>query len=361
MSASSRRRRVLIWVGVLLLAAPVAAFSQAVVLVLAVGNPSDPALSQVVARAATVELGTLSDVAAREASNEAATTPTGIPSAGEDSADFLLVVNYSRQSDSVRLDASLRTAADAAAIATESATYPFDLNLDTNVSALIGTLFSDAKVAAAIRAAALARKSAPRPDTGSASAASTSQPPTTPDTSATSTSELEKPKKTPPHRWGFASDLSGSPLLFVGTASNYFRYGGGGALFFGARLPFARTNVEAGVTAGGAALFPAVGLSAGMVYSVLGGPQIRVGTPQSLPVGIGIQVKGGAAIILAKPAGQALAAKTDLFAGGGLTAHLRLMRSLTIGMEVGVLTIFEERYPLIAIEPVLKVGFSPKK
>ncbi len=386
MLALSRKHRGLLAAFVLLVAAPAFCSAQAVVLVLALGNPKDAALSNVIVKAASVQLNQDSAVVSKEATETQAaaaqgSSPVGV---GSVSADFLLVVDYSREGQNVRVELSLRNADTAATVASYSDLVPFDLDLDVRVSDAVGKLMSMPGVQGAIHAAAEARKASmasgsgsetgtPAASQGGSATAGTNggqsggstagKSPaggrgveTLPGAQGTGTQASAASAE---KRWAFAFSGGGAPLILVGNASNYFRYGASGSLFAGARFPYSRINLEAGLTVGGAALFPAAGVSAGMVYSAMGGPQLRLSTPSSLPVGIGLLASGGAAVIIARPTGAGLAAKTDIYVSGAITARLRVFRSMVIGTELGIFVAFEERYPLIAFAPTLTLGFSP--
>lgn len=339
------------------------AYAQATVLVAAVGNPEDPALSEVIGKAASIELQSagLSSSVESHANSSQIDEATAQRTASSMQADFLLIIAYSQKASAVKMALSFRRVSDGTTIGHEEQTVPFDLNLDTHVSASVQSLLSEPAVENAIQGAIKKSRSARHPSSAPPSSiagrtgggAAPGKAPREP--SPATTAGLAPT----PRRLGFAWSMRGAPLLLVGNASNYFRYGAGLSMFTGMVFPRRVLTLEAGALTGAAQLFPAAGLSQGKVYTFLGGLQSRIGTRAGLPVQLSLRVAGGAAVIMLVPPSGSPEAKTDFFASGGLAASIRVFKAVEVGAELGLLAVFEERYPILAFAPSLTVGISP--
>lgn len=329
-------------------------------LVAAIGNPENRALSEVVSTAASVELQTagLSSSVESNGNGGAIDQASAQKAASSLQSDFLLIIAYSEKNSMVEMALSFRGVRGGTTIGHEERRVAFDLNLDSHVSDAVQSLLAEPAVEKAIQNAtevatnARARTSAPRASRSSATNGGAAHGAAPRESSLTATAPVAPVSQ----HLRFAWSMKGEPLILVGNASNYFRYGAGVSMFAGLRFPERAITLEAGAVAGAAQLYPATGFSQGKVYTFLGGLQSRVGTRASFPIRLSARVSGGAAVIMVLPPSGATEAKTDLFASGGLAASLRIFKTVELGAELGLLAVFEQRYPILAFTPALTVG-----
>lgn len=326
-----------------------AAYGEVTVIVVSLGNPQDPGLSHVISSSAAVQLQQAGLAASSGTAAGGATAGAG---AKPNAAAFALFISYSRKGGQLALELSFRDTHTGKTISAFGKTVPFDLNLDTSVSQLVKALIARPEVVDAIKRAeqaaqAQVAKAAPTPaPSGGALPVETIPPRTAPAAAAGA-------------RWRFVADLHGAPMILVGTASNYFRYGADVSVFTALRLPPQKLSVETGLQVSASQLFSVFGSSDGRVYALSAGPEVRIGNAPGSPAHIGLTASGGASVILAQPAGAGFLAKTDPYVGAGINATMKIFRSVTLGVEIGSRVIFEERYPIVAVLPALAVGFSP--
>lgn len=345
------------------------AFAGASIAVATVGNPPDPSLSKVVGRAAAVQLQHDGISVPRVSDVSGASSTSQLKRFTRSShGDFFLLLSYTQSNAQVRLGLTLRDARSWKIVGSDVRSVPFDLNLDSHVADTVARLLSQPGVESALASISAAPSSSGKTSSPSTSAGSPAEG------GGHSTAPAKRAPGAPsgksqrggavagaevpsgPGRVRFAAALRGAPLILVGNASNYFRYGGGVSLFAGVRVPFSAFALEGGALAGAGELFPAVGLSAGKAYTFWGGAEVGIGTPDRFPVRLGLRVASGAAVILAEPTGSPAEAKTDLFASGGVNATLDIVGALRLGIELNTLVVFETRYPIIAIAPSLVIG-----
>lgn len=364
----------LLW---MLLLASTAAAAQAEprIYLLASGTPSNPALSNVIERAAQLQLrgAGLTGVVGGRLPSVTGGPPEGATAAAQPQSSFVLSVRFRTESGKVLMDLSFADAAGGKLLDESSVAFPLDLNLDVRVGAAVKQVLASAAVRAALAAARRAADQTRAASSPHGSASPAGGPsvqaeggvagkavPARPQESgvatlapgAASTATPAKP------RWGFTASGQAAPLVLVGGASSYFRYGADLSLFAGTRLPTRGLVLQVGVKLGATELFPVSGLLPGQAYLLLAGPEVRIENGVSSPVGVAARASAGAAVILLRMAGASTQAKTVPYVDAGLSTSLRLIGTVRLGVALGYLAAFESEFPIMGFAPALEVGNS---
>lgn len=153
-----------------------------------------------------------------------------------------------------------------------------------------------------------------------------------------------------PSRLGL--DLSSAPVLVVGAAAEYFRFGFDASCSLGYSFRLDAFLLEAGLRAGYALLYSA-GQVGGEVHLASLGPELRVRWPVEGRFRALLRLGAGPLYLAVAPeAGESLG-KVLPCCAAGLGLEFRPSPGFSLGLEVGILAVFERSFPLVGLAPGL--------
>jgi len=278
-------------------------------------------------------------------------------------ADFLLLLRNIRSGGEVEVDVSVYSAAEDSILVRSASRHPMDLYLDDRIEEQVAALFLNPIFAE--------RRQAPAARSPPEAATLETRPvfPTVdlpepadfvPDTSAAIAASEEPPlvRREPGQELlPVALHVQGSPLIFIGSLSELFRYGMLGSLSGTLRFLRAAFLLEAGVRVGVVQAFPDDAAQEGVVRMALFGLEGRIGIEASRRIALGFRLGGGPAVVTVEKPSEALRAKTSSYVECGASALLGIMPRVDFGLEMGAHILFEDMPPLAALAPAVYVRF----
>ncbi len=330
-------------------------FSQVTVLQVISGSAGDPRIQSIVSRTTSIELerAGLTPVIPRNDLTANPSEDIAVSAARRAEAQYLLFIHSGISGDSLYLEMSLTRVRDRKRIGADNRTLPIDINLDNTLAFAIRSFLEDKSIVAEVRAAQEANpgKGGPVP----------AEAPPVPVPKISGPGRVESlPRSTEEKSSaGFSFDAGVAPLLLVGTASDYFRYGLAFGLSFGYSFPVFGLAAAVGVDAGAIRIFPIPELPQGTVYAFSAGPSLQLGTPARAKVSLMLRVTPAASVLTVQLPNGPLLAKTIPSIESDLAARLRVAPAWVVGMRLGFIAIFEPRYPIMGFMPAVFVGFEP--
>ena len=151
-------------------------------------------------------------------------------------------------------------------------------------------------------------------------------------------------------------DADSGPVFVVGQASDTFRYGFDLSCRIGARLSIGSLHIDASLRTGYARLSP-TGLVGGALHLISLGPELGLVLPESSPVRFWCRVGGGPLYVAVEAPGSGVVGKLLPFCSAGMGLDLLPSPRFSIGLGLELMAVFERNEPLIALVPVLGVGW----
>lgn len=146
--------------------------------------------------------------------------------------------------------------------------------------------------------------------------------------------------------------LSTAPVLVVGAASDYFRFGFDASCSLGYSFRFGSFSLEAGLRAGYALLYSA-GQVGGEVHLASLGPEFRGRWPAEGRLRAYLRGGLGPLYLAVSPESGETLGKLLPFCSAGLGLEFRPSPGFSLGLEVGLLAVFERNLPLLGLAPGL--------
>jgi hypothetical protein len=154
----------------------------------------------------------------------------------------------------------------------------------------------------------------------------------------------------------FALSFASAPLFVLGAASDYFRYGIDSSCFFGLRFNHSAVELEAGLRAGYDLVYSA-GQVEGELHLASLGVELKGIWPAEAPFSLRLRAGGGPLYLAAASESAGLLGKVLPFCAAGLGLDFRPSAGFTLGLEAGLLAVFERSLPLFALAPGLSAAW----
>lgn len=340
---------------------PLASHAQTRILIESSGGAEARGLAGIVERCAVLAL------------ERAGFAPARGSGAGEDPPEALLLCSSSLAAGGYELSLELRSAAEGQALLAEARlSGPLTLDLDERlieeVSALValsglepGPPPAPRPAVASLPGDAAPRAGAAAPASASAEAPVLARAPaggeavlmTGPVPISAGGEALVIPQSGgPPALSRLGLGLSTAPVLVVGAASDYFRFGFDASCSLGYSFRFGSFSLEAGLRAGYALLYSA-GQVGGEVHLASLGPEFRGRWPAEGRLSAFLRAGLGPLYLAVAPETGETLGKILPACSAGLGLEFLPSPGFSLGLEVGLLAVFERNLPLLGLAPGL--------
>lgn len=152
----------------------------------------------------------------------------------------------------------------------------------------------------------------------------------------------------------FEAALDAGGVVFIGEATDYFRYGVIASILLVLRKPWKSWSLSAGVRASGLRAFNDSGVTGGQLYISTVGPSLGVGTGYDRLYKFSVAASGGAAIISIR--GDEALSKTVPYADVGISIQLPVRKTVFIGFDMRYLLVFDKDLLIMGMAPALSLS-----
>lgn len=151
----------------------------------------------------------------------------------------------------------------------------------------------------------------------------------------------------------FETSVSAGGVVFIGDATDYFRYGAIASIQLAMRKPWKSWSLSAGLRASGLRAFNDGGVTGGPLYISTAGANLQIGTGYSRLYRFSAGASGGVAVI--SITGDETLNKAVPYADAGVSIQLPVRKTVFVGFDMRYLLVFDEDMLIMGMAPALSL------
>lgn len=151
----------------------------------------------------------------------------------------------------------------------------------------------------------------------------------------------------------FEPSLTAGGVVFIGEATDYFRYGAIASLQLVLRKPWKSWSLSAGARVSGLRAFNDSGVTGGPLYISTAGANLQIGTGYSRLYHFSAAASGGVAVI--SVTGDETLHKAVPYADAGISIQVPVRKTFFIGFDMRCLLVFDEDMLIMGMAPALSL------